>query len=469
MDSFPLFRLFKAKLSRQIVFWIFASLMIIEGVLLIPSVERRERELLDRVKQLSALKMSWLTMTFNHVQSVELLDELEHLKEDSESATLVGYSAYDLQGNVLRHYGEKPDLKWNDLNSKKDDEIFEVNWRYDIAYSLPLFKLVIILRYDVSSIQHDLSAYQLRILGLIVIIVFFITSITLIVLDLTVINPILKLRQDLLKAGEILSKKPLDMEKIAHFDSCHLNRKDEIGEMFLAFNQMFDRIAWEIGERLKTAEKLRHEQQKTDKLLLNIIPEAIVDRLKQEEDCIADHFQEVSILFADIVGFTELSATIPPSALVNLLNQVFSRFDLLSEKHELEKIKTIGDAYMVASGLPYPRQDHAIAIANMALEMLVEIEKLNQQNDTALSIRIGINTGSVVAGVIGKKKFIYDLWGDAVNTASRMESHGLPGTIQVTPETYFLLKNDYIFEERGLIFIKGKGEMLTYLLKQKKH
>lgn len=215
--------------------------------------------------------------------------------------------------------------------------------------------------------------------------------------------------------------------------------------------------------RERTAQ-LSEEQEKSENLLLNILPESIATRLKDGDQNIADGFAEVTILFADIVGFTELSQTIPPQELVNLLNEIFSTFDNLSEKYGLEKIKTIGDAYMVASGLPNLRSDHAHAIADMALEMQKEIALFNIRRNISVSIRIGINTGSVVAGVIGKKKFIYDLWGDAVNTASRMESHGIPGAIQVTPSTYELLKNAYFFEERGIIEIKGKGMMTTYLL-----
>ena len=149
-----------------------------------------------------------------------------------------------------------------------------------------------------------------------------------------------------------------------------------------------------------------------------------------------------------------------------MLNEIFSAFDRLTEQYGLEKIKTIGDAYMVAGGIPSPREDHAEAIAAMALDMQQEIAQFNQRHESQLRIRIGINSGTVVAGVIGKKKFIYDLWGDAVNTASRMESQGLPGTIQVTDSTYQLLQGQYVFEERGIIEVKGKGEMRTYLLVQ---
>jgi class 3 adenylate cyclase len=173
-------------------------------------------------------------------------------------------------------------------------------------------------------------------------------------------------------------------------------------------------------------------------------------------------------LFADLVDFTEFSAQIPPTKLLDLLNKIFSKFDQLSEKHGLEKIKTIGDAYMVVGGLPTPKTDHAEAIAEMALEMQREIDRFRRLDGQPMSLRIGIHSGPVVAGVIGMKKFAYDLWGDTVNVASRMESLGVAGRIQVTAETYELLKDKYCVEKRGAIFVKGKGEMITYWLTGRK-
>ncbi len=231
----------------------------------------------------------------------------------------------------------------------------------------------------------------------------------------------------------------------------------------------FRQTSTELERRVieRTAE-LAEEKEKSESLLLNILPQQIAERLKQGHHQIAEGFAEVTILFADIVGFTLLSEKISPEDLVRLLNKIFSEFDRLSDRHGLEKIKTIGDAYMVASGLPIPRTDHVEAVAEMALDMQEEISKFNLQHDCKLSIRIGINSGPVIAGVIGTKKFIYDLWGDAVNTASRMESHGIPGAIQVTASTYNILQNKYIFQERGFISVKGKGEMKTYLLVDRK-
>jgi class 3 adenylate cyclase len=215
-------------------------------------------------------------------------------------------------------------------------------------------------------------------------------------------------------------------------------------------------------------EQLEEEREKSERLLLNVLPEAIAQRLKQGAGTIADSFESVTVLFADIAGFTKLSATVSPTDLVQWLNEIFSEFDSIAAQADLEKIKTIGDAYMVVGGLPHPRDDHAEAIAEMALKMQEAISLFNRKRGGNFQMRIGINSGPVVAGVIGTKKFIYDLWGDTVNTASRMESHGAIGEIQVTEATYELLKDKYEFEERGAIAVKGKGEMPVYLLKGKK-
>lgn len=237
-----------------------------------------------------------------------------------------------------------------------------------------------------------------------------------------------------------------------------------IGRLRQTSKELERRVIERTAQLQQANGKLLIEQEKSEGLLLNILPKPIAQKLKDGHSSIADSFAEVTILFADIVGFTELSKHTPPGQLVNILNEIFSAFDRLSEQHGLEKIKTIGDAYMVVGGIPTPRSDHAEAIAQMALDMQEEVARFNAMHTTALNIRIGINTGPVVAGVIGTKKFIYDLWGDAVNTASRMESHGLPGCIQVTQSTYECLRDQYLFEKRGFIDVKGKGEMSTYLL-----
>lgn len=228
-------------------------------------------------------------------------------------------------------------------------------------------------------------------------------------------------------------------------------------------------VAAAVAKQFASALKaLAEEQKKSERLLLNILPGPIAHELKREERTIADSFTEVSVMFADIVGFTELAAQTDPIELVEILNVIFSEFDQLTEAHGLEKIKTIGDAYMVVGGLPAPKPNHAEAIAAMALDMQAAIAEYSRDTGQNLSIRIGINTGPVIAGIIGTKKFIYDLWGDTVNIASRMESHGIPGSIQVTEATYLRLKSQFVFEERGQVKVKGRGMMNCYLLQGNK-
>jgi adenylate cyclase len=218
----------------------------------------------------------------------------------------------------------------------------------------------------------------------------------------------------------------------------------------------------EMQQREKTQKALRLEQQKSEQLLLNILPKAIVDKLKQLQGSLAERFDDVTILFADIVNFTPLAAHISPLDLVNWLNQIFSEFDRLAEHHHLEKIKTIGDAYMVVGGLPIPRSDHPEAVMEMALAMQDVAQRIARKDGQTFQLRIGMNTGAVVAGVIGIKKFSYDLWGDAVNIASRMEAQGSPGKIQVTEATYQRVKHLYHFEQAGQVMVKGRGVMTTY-------
>ncbi|MCW7475015.1 adenylate/guanylate cyclase domain-containing protein [Leptospira levettii] len=217
----------------------------------------------------------------------------------------------------------------------------------------------------------------------------------------------------------------------------------------------------------KAQDLLELEHQKSESLLLNILPASIADRLKSKNEIIADKSSEATILFADIVDFTVLSQTMEPEKIVSILNEIFSEFDTIVQNHNLEKIKTIGDAYMVASGIPEAREDHCEAVALCALDMLSSIENGITQNSKPFKIRIGIHTGPVVAGVIGKSKFIYDLWGDSVNTASRMESHGTEGKIHVSKEVYQKLKSNFTFETKREIQVKGKGIMETYFLVKK--
>jgi guanylate cyclase len=227
---------------------------------------------------------------------------------------------------------------------------------------------------------------------------------------------------------------------------------------------VFTLLAVFAAERRAALSALRLEQAKAENLLLNILPRSIADKLKDETQPIADHFGSASILFADVAEFTPWSERLPPAEVVGYLDRLFSHFDELAERYALEKIKTIGDCYMVAAGVPTPRPDHARALALMALDMLEAMRSHEEVAHLGHELRIGINSGPVVAGVIGRKRFLYDLWGDAVNTASRMESYGTPGRIQITRATYELLADDFECEPRGSIAVKGKGEVETWYL-----
>ena len=268
--------------------------------------------------------------------------------------------------------------------------------------------------------------------------------------------------------GEIIGILALE-----HTEIEHLWLEEEISFA----NSLSDLLAlgMEAQERRRVEESLRFEQKKSERLLLNVLPPEIAERLKSVQSktkvhlqtsgtIVADSFDEVTVLFADIVDFTEYAASISASELVNVLNEIFSEFDYFVEQYDLEKIKTIGDSYMVVGGLPLPTNDHAEAIAEMALQMQESIKKFKRDDGSQFSLRIGIHTGQAIAGVIGTKKFIYDLWGDTVNVASRMESQGVAGCIHVTEATYQLLKDKYQFNSQREIDIKGKGRMVTYLL-----
>ncbi|MCE9573988.1 MAG: adenylate/guanylate cyclase domain-containing protein [Deltaproteobacteria bacterium] len=209
---------------------------------------------------------------------------------------------------------------------------------------------------------------------------------------------------------------------------------------------------------------LDHAHARSEELLLNILPPTIAGRLKLSGGTIADGFADVTVLFADIVGFTSMSARMPPAEVVGMLNDLFCSFDDLAGQLGLEKIKTIGDCYMVAGGLPAPRVDHAEAVADMGLAMLGVIAAFAARTGLAIDVRIGMHSGPVVAGVIGKRKFIYDLWGDTVNIASRMESHGVPGKVQLSAATHALLADKYRCTARGPIDVKGKGHMDAWVL-----
>ncbi|MEI6445556.1 MAG: adenylate/guanylate cyclase domain-containing protein [Nostocales cyanobacterium ELA583] len=378
-------------------------------------------------------------------------------------SVILGGAIYQTNGNLVGTFGEKPTISYSHLDKQKITRVQSKNGtRYDVAWPASRFagKYVLIICHNSVAVKEELFAFSLRIAGLIFIISVFVTLTTTLTLGITVIRPILQLRDDLIIAGEAItndSDTPI-------FSTMPKERQDEMGEVILAFYQMFARVKQEIYERQQVEVCLRHEQEKSEQLLLNILPTEIAQQLKQQQSAIANRFDEVTILFADLVNFTELATQISPIELVNSLNQIFSSFDRLAETYGLEKIKTIGDAYMVVGGLPNPHPNNAVAVAKMALDMQQEITKFKAVTGETFQIRIGINTGSVVAGVIGLKKFSYDLWGDAVNLASRMESHGIPGKIQVSEVTYLLIKDEFQLEERGIIKVKGRGELTTYFL-----
>jgi len=258
--------------------------------------------------------------------------------------------------------------------------------------------------------------------------------------------------------------------KVQYWNEPHVDLGSVVQETFLMANvtsafAILAMMSYVYSEAARKAEALLElERQKSEGLLLNILPVSIAERLKEDSSIIADHFESATVMFADIVGFTAMSEKITPKELVNYLNRLFCAFDDLAEKHGLEKIKTIGDAYMVAGGLPEQQEGHAKNVSSMAIDMLDAVEAYNREMRQDVNIRIGIHTGPTVAGVIGIKKFVYDVWGDTVNTASRMESSSLPGRIQLSEQAAALLDDDFVIEERGTVEVKGKGSMKTYWL-----
>ena len=231
----------------------------------------------------------------------------------------------------------------------------------------------------------------------------------------------------------------------------------------------FSLITYVYHSSVESAENnYKNEQIKTNKLLHNILPAEIISRLKENPKIIADKYAEATVLFVDLVGFTELSSSMAPSILIGIIDDIFSRFDLIVDKLGLEKIKTIGDSYMMVGGVPIENDNHAELISNAALDMQSAIHSFNEEKNENLDIRIGIHTGPLIAGVIGSKKLTYDIWGDTVNIASRMESHCENGKIQISETTYHFIKEKYLIEERGMIDVKGKGKMRTFYLISKK-
>jgi class 3 adenylate cyclase len=265
-------------------------------------------------------------------------------------------------------------------------------------------------------------------------------------------EPIVKAKLLTAGANDYLVKLPDQVELIAR-----IRVHSEAYRRLLERNAAFAALERSLAE-------LQQEREKSEKLLRNILPEKIADRLKNGESSIADSFHSVTVLFADLSGFTEFSQHCDARHLVDLLDEIFSAFDHLANTHGVEKIKTIGDAYMAVAGLPVPRDDHADAVAGMALGMLEAFRDVMTRRGLSLAVRIGIHSGPVVAGVIGRHKFSYDLWGDTVNLASRMESHGAPWRIHVSEPTRSLLGDRFRFADRGHVTMKGKGDVRTFFL-----
>jgi class 3 adenylate cyclase len=234
--------------------------------------------------------------------------------------------------------------------------------------------------------------------------------------------------------------------------------RDEIGQLCLAFNGMVE----ELRDKNIVIENKNRENEE---LLLNVLPAPIANRLRGGEQAIADGFAEVTVAFADLVGFTQLTSEMPPQDVVTFLNGLFTRFDLAAQDLGIEKIKTVGDAYMAVCGLPVPVANHAERMVRMAIRMVHITREHAMEHGVAMKLRVGVNSGPVVAGVIGKSKYIYDLWGDTVNLASRMESGSIPDAVQVTRPVYEKLKDQFAFEPRGTIEVKGKGGIEAWLLR----
>jgi class 3 adenylate cyclase len=352
--------------------------------------------------------------------------------------------------------------------SRENVVLDEVDWLYfsDLASigqgDIIGYTLVVVSTQIIASaiFKNTLisSVITLGVIGLGIFIGWFFTSI--------IIRPI----QLLMAANDGVSKGNYTMQ-------VEITSHDEVGLLSESFNDMVDKIrrqqealmdysrTLEDKVRKRTAQ-LAAEKAKSDTLLLNILPVSIADRLKKNEATIADSYDNVTVLFSDLVGFTQFSAKHTPNELVYKLNILFSKFDDLLDDFQIEKIKTIGDALMLVSGAPKRFKDHAIEMAHMAFRMYDELAAFNHEYGESLGLRIGIHTGPVVAGVMGKKKFTYDLWGDAVNTASRMESHGIPGIVHISDATYQQVKGTFPVECRGEIDVKGKGKMTTYILKK---
>ncbi len=472
--------LLKARLSRRIAFWIFVNFLVVEGIVLVPSVLRQAGRLGDQVRAVTDAKIEWLVENDPGASPGERLEAVARLASPDMVQGIEGAALYRSgTGQRLGGFGEAPRLSFaqaaslpaarragGDAGAVGDGD--GTRW-FPLAASLEGVwgpqqlgdDLVLVVRHDDAPIRRGLTDYVRNIALIVLAIAVFLTLSTMVVIERLVIGRVLQLRDRLSAAGTAFT----DGGAIVPAD--HLlpaGAEDEVGEVERAFNDSFLRTHAEMERRQAAERTARAERDRAETLLLNILPAPIAAEMKSGRHTISQTHAAVSVLFADIVGFTELTGRLSCHELVTLLNRVFSAFDGLSERLGLEKIKTIGDNYMVVGGLPSPSDRHAEAIADMALEMQTLIATFQRPDAQPLALRIGMHTGPVVAGVIGRRKFIYDLWGHTVNVASRLETGGLPGRIQMSGEMADLLRGRFGIEPRGDVAIKGVGTMATYWL-----
>ncbi|NJK35703.1 MAG: adenylate/guanylate cyclase domain-containing protein [Oscillatoriales cyanobacterium SM2_2_1] len=505
----PIAAILRARLSLSIALGIFISILVIEGIIFIPSYLRRERELVALKQDLISAKL-WGAAQSLASAPAEISQSLPQEQTKGSISAVDGvlwgfFAGRATQGSIqvpegevlpgaipvlMRQLGTVDGIKgWRLYDQNRQllaEEAPEQNPQFlpvrlpqgdhgdclnvnelQITNLMPLWTAIagwdgsyldvicqlregeavrfLAIRVDGTPILQELSGFAWRIGGLVVVISLFVTGTMMVVLWPLVIQPIIRLRGDLLLAKAAVHDPSLEKE------FCHdvLSRQDELGDLARSFQALYHSVVTEITARKAAETEAIAQQETSERLLLNILPAAIAERLKRGEEIIADGFAEASVLFADLVDFTGLAGRTDPAELVSTLNEIFSQFDELTSQLGLEKIKTIGDAYMVVGGLPQPRPDHPMAIAEMALGMQRVMAQYRSRSGEHFALRIGIHLGAVVAGVIGKSKFIYDLWGDAVNIASRMESQGVAERIQISEAVYLRLKESYLCQPRG--------------------
>ena len=463
--------LLKARLSRRIAFWIFVNFLVVEGIVLVPSVLRQADRLGDQVRAVTDAKIEWLVENDPAASPAERLEAVARLASPGMVQGIEGAALYRAAtGERLGGFGQAPRLslaraaaRLSAAQDSRSGRWFPLAASFEGVWGPRQLgdDLLLVVRHDDGDLRRGLLEYVRNIALIVLAIAVFLTLSTMVVIERLVIGRVLQLRDRLSAAGRALAGGG------AIVPADHLlppGAADEVGEVERAFNDSFLRTHEEMERRQQAECAAREERDRAETLLLNILPAPIAAEMKSGRHTISQTHAAVSVLFADIVGFTELTGRLSCHELVTLLNRVFSAFDGLSERHGLEKIKTIGDNYMVVGGLPSPSDRHAEAIADMALEMQTLIGTFHRPDAQPMALRIGMHTGPVVAGVIGRRKFIYDLWGHTVNVASRLETGGLPGRIQMSEAMADLLRGRFGIEPRGDVAIKGVGMMSTYWL-----